>query len=66
MSRGLAQLWRHMRAGALLCVAVSTVSLMGLAASYAVTQNSFEPQSVADPKQDIAGSRRPPSRAVPC
>ena len=63
----LAQLWRSMpvRLALLLVLLFSTVSLMGLAASYAVTQNSFETAIRADLEQDIAGFRAAPNaRAV--
>ena len=54
MTARLAQLWRSMpvRLALLLVLLFSTVSLMGLAASYAVTQNSFETAIRADLEQD--------------
>lgn len=61
------QLWRSMpvRLALLLVLLFSTVSLLSLAASYAVTQNSFEATIRADLEQDIAGFRAAPSaRAV--
>ncbi|MCP3878354.1 MAG: HAMP domain-containing histidine kinase, partial [Sulfitobacter sp.] len=67
MTARLAQLWRSMpvRLALLLVLLFSTVSLMGLAASYAVTQNSFETAIRADLEQDIAGFRAAPNaRAV--
>ena len=61
------QLWRSMpvRLALLLVLLFSTVSLLSLAASYAVTQNSFETAIRADLEQDIAGFRAAPTaRAV--
>ncbi len=63
----LAQLWRSMpvRLAVLLVALFSTVSLLSLAASYAVTQSSFEQAIRADLAQDLAGFRAAPSaRAV--
>lgn len=61
------QLWRSMpvRLALLLVLLFSTVSLISLLASYAVTRNSFETAIRADLEQDIAGFRAAPnSRAV--
>jgi signal transduction histidine kinase len=63
----ISQLWRSMpvRLALLLVLLFSTVSLISLLASYAVTQNSFETAIRADLEQDIAGFRAAPnSRAV--
>ena len=63
----LAALWRSMpiRLALLLVLLFFTVSLLSLAASYAVTQRSFEQAIRADLEQDIAGFRAAPSaRAV--
>ena len=51
------------RLALLLVLLFSTVSLLSLAASYAVTQNSFEAAIRADLEQDIAGFRAAPSRS---
>jgi len=67
MRERLTQLWRSMpvRLALLLVLLFSTVSLLSLAASYAVTQNSFETAIRADLEQDIAGFRAAPNaRAV--
>lgn len=67
MSVRLAQLWRSMplRLAALLIGLFAVVSLISLAASYAVTQRSFEQSIRADLRQDMAGFRAAPSaRAV--
>ncbi len=63
MKARLAQLWRSMpvRLALLLVLLFSTVSLLSLAASYAVTQNSFEAAIRADLEQDIAGFRAAPN-----
>ncbi|MEM9967481.1 MAG: HAMP domain-containing sensor histidine kinase [Pseudomonadota bacterium] len=60
-------LWRSMpiRLALLLVGLFAFVSLAGLAASYAVTQRSFEQSIRADLRQDLAGFRAAPSaRAV--
>ncbi len=67
MSGRITQLWRSMplRLALLLVLLFSTVSLLSLAASYAVTQNTFETAIRADLEQDIAGFRAAPNaRAV--
>ena len=67
MSARIAQLWRSMplRLAVLLVALFSTVSLLSLAASYAVTQSSFEQAIRADLAQDLAGFRAAPNaRAV--
>lgn len=67
MSGRMARLWRSMplRLALLLVMLFSTVSLLSLAASYAVTQASFEQAIRADLAQDMAGFRAAPSaRAV--
>ena len=67
MTGRIAQLWRSMpvRLALLLVLLFSTVSLLSLAASYAVTQNSFETAIRADLEQDLAGFRAAPNaRAV--
>lgn len=67
MNGRIASLWRSMplRLALLLVLLFSTVSLLSLAASYAVTQRSFEQAIRADLQQDIAGFRAAPSaRAV--
>ena len=67
MSGRVARLWRSMplRLALLLVLLFSTVSLLSLAASYAVTQSSFEQAIRADLAQDMAGFRAAPSaRAV--
>lgn len=60
MTGRIAQLWRSMpvRLALLLVLLFSTVSLLSLAASYAVTQNSFETAIRADLEQ-VRVSRRP-------
>ena len=61
------QLWRSMplRLAVLLVSLFSIVSLLSLAASYAVTQSSFEQAIRADLAQDLAGFRAAPNaRAV--
>ena len=59
----LAKLWRSMplRIAALLIGLFVVVSLVSLAASYAVTQRSFERSIRADLRQDLAGFRAAPS-----
>ena len=67
MNGRIASLWRSMplRLALLLVLLFATVSLLSLAASYAVTQRSFEQSIRADLQQDIAGFRAAPSaRAV--
>ena len=67
MSARMAQLWRSMplRLAVLLVALFSIVSLLSLAASYAVTQSSFEQAIRADLAQDLAGFRAAPNaRAV--
>lgn len=67
MKGRIRQLWRSMpvRLALLLVLLFSTVSLLSLLASYAVTRNSFETAIRADLEQDIAGFRAAPnSRAV--
>lgn len=67
MQRRVRHLLRSMpvRLALLLVLLFSTVSLLSLAASYAVTQNSFEATIRADLEQDIAGFRAAPNaRAV--
>jgi len=58
-----AGLWRSMplRLALLLVLLFATVSLLSLAASYAVTQRSFEQAIRADLAQDMAGFRAAPS-----
>jgi signal transduction histidine kinase len=61
------QLWRSMplRLAVLLVTLFSVVSLLSLAASFAVTQSSFEQAIRADLAQDLAGFRAAPNaRAV--
>ncbi|MGC1504579.1 MAG: HAMP domain-containing sensor histidine kinase [Sulfitobacter sp.] len=63
----LRHIWRSMplRLAILLVALFATVSLLSLAASYAVTQSSFEETIRADLQQDLAGFRAAPSaRAV--
>lgn len=63
----LRQLWRSMpiRLAILLVLLFAAVSLLSLAASYAVTQSSFEESIRADLRQDLAGFRAAPNaRAV--
>ncbi|SDG59646.1 HAMP domain-containing sensor histidine kinase [Sulfitobacter delicatus] len=63
MKARLAGLWRSMplRLALLLVLLFATVSLLSLAASYAVTQRSFEQAIRADLAQDMAGFRAAPS-----
>ena len=64
---GVRHFWRSMplRLAILLVALFATVSLLSLAASYAVTQLSFEDTIRADLQQDLAGFRAAPSaRAV--
>ena len=62
----LLALWRSMpvRLALLLVLLFATVSLLSLAASYAVTQRSFEQAIRADLAQDMAGFRAAPSAAA--
>lgn len=63
----LRHIWRSMplRLAIMLVALFATVSLLSLAASYAVTQSSFEETIRADLQQDLAGFRAAPSaRAV--
>ena len=63
----LRRLWRSMpiRLTILLVTLFAVVSLLSLAASYAVTQNSFESTIRASLRQDLAGFRAAPNaRAV--
>ncbi len=67
MTPRIRQLWRSMpvRLALVLVLLFSTVSLLSLATSFAVTQNSFEASIRADLQQDIAGFRAAPNaRAV--
>ncbi len=67
MSAGLSKLWRSMplRLALVLVMLFGIVSLLSLAASFAVTQNSFEQTIRADLAQDMAGFRAAPNaRAV--
>ena len=67
MNARLSQLWRSMplRLAVLMVGLFSAVSLVSLAASYAVTQSSFEQAIRADLAQDLAGFRAAPNaRAV--
>ncbi|MGJ5618195.1 sensor histidine kinase [Sulfitobacter sp. MF3-043] len=67
MNARLSQLWRSMplRLAVLMVGLFSVVSLLSLAASYAVTQSSFEQAIRADLAQDLAGFRAAPNaRAV--
>ncbi len=67
MTHRLTQLWRSMpvRLAVLLVALFAAVSLLSLAASYAVTQSSFEETIRADLRQDLAGFRAAPNaRAV--
>ncbi len=67
MKTRIAQMWRSMplRLAVLLVALFSVVSLLSLAASYAVTQSSFEQAIRADLAQDLAGFRAAPNaRAV--
>jgi len=67
MNARLSQLWRSMplRLAVLMVGLFSAVSLLSLAASYAVTQSSFEQAIRADLAQDLAGFRAAPNaRAV--
>ncbi len=63
----LSQIWRSMplRLAILLVALFALISLLSLAASYAVTQSSFEQSVRADLRQDLAGFRAAPNaRAV--
>ena len=63
----MGQIWRSMplRLAILLVALFALVSLLSLAASYAVTQSSFEESIRADLRQDLAGFRAAPNaRAV--
>lgn len=62
----LAQAWRSMplRLALLLVLLFTTVSLLSLGASYAVTQSSFEDGIRADLAQDMAGFRAAPSASA--
>jgi signal transduction histidine kinase len=67
MSTRATKLWRSMpiRLALMLVGLFTLVSLLSLAASYAVTQRSFEQSIRADLRQDLAGFRAAPSaRAV--
>ncbi len=67
MMARIAQLWRSMpvRLALLLVLLFAAVSLISLAASYALTQSSFEAAIRADLAQDMAGFRAAPNaRAV--
>lgn len=67
MKARIGQLWRSMplQLAILLVGLFATVSLLSLAASYAVTQRSFEQSIRADLLQDMAGFRAAPNaRAV--
>lgn len=67
MSGRVRRLWRSMplRLALVLVALFAIVSLLSLAASYAVTQASFEESIRADLRQDLAGFRAAPnSRAV--
>ncbi|NEK22599.1 sensor histidine kinase [Sulfitobacter sp. JBTF-M27] len=67
MKDRIRQLWRSMpiRLAILLVALFAVVSLLSLAASYAVTQSSFEQTIRADLRQDLAGFRAAPNaRAV--
>ena len=57
------ELWRSMplRLAVMLVALFTTVSLISLAASYAVTQSSFEHSIRADLRQDLAGFRAAPT-----
>lgn len=63
MSERIKQLWRSMpvRLAILLVALFAAVSLLSLAASYAVTQSSFEKTIHADLRQDLAGFRAAPN-----
>ena len=63
MRARLARFWRSMplRLALLLVMLFSVVSLLSLAASYAVTQASFEAAIRADLAQDMAGFRAAPN-----
>jgi signal transduction histidine kinase len=62
----LAQIWRSMplRLALLLVLLFTTVSLLSLGASYAVTQSSFEDGIRADLAQDMAGFRAAPGASA--
>lgn len=67
MIAGVQRIWRSMplRLAILLVALFAVVSLISLAASYAVTQSSFEQSIRADLRQDLAGFRAAPNaRAV--
>ncbi|MFG6593503.1 ATP-binding protein [Sulfitobacter sp. 1A13368] len=66
MRARLAGLWRSMplRLALLLVLLFTIVSLLSLAASYAVTQRSFEQAIRADLAQDMAGFRAAPGAAA--
>ena len=66
MKARLAGLWRSMplRLALLLVLLFTIVSLLSLAASYAVTQRSFEQAIRADLAQDMAGFRAAPGAAA--
>ncbi|MFK7836174.1 MAG: sensor histidine kinase [Sulfitobacter sp.] len=67
MRQRVTALWRSMplRLAILLVALFALVSLLSLAASYAVTQSSFEQSIRADLRQDLAGFRAAPNaRAV--
>ncbi|MEM6941853.1 MAG: HAMP domain-containing sensor histidine kinase [Pseudomonadota bacterium] len=67
MTAGIGTLWRSMplRLALLLVALFAIASLLSLAASYAVTQRSFEQSIRADLRQDLAGFRAAPNaRAV--
>ncbi|MDG1169670.1 MAG: ATP-binding protein [Sulfitobacter sp.] len=67
MMARLSQIWRSMplRLAILLVALFALISLLSLAASYAVTQSSFEQSVRADLRQDLAGFRAAPNaRAV--
>lgn len=66
MNARITRLWRSMpvRLALVLVLLFSTVSLLSLAASYAVTQSSFEASIRADLEQDIAGFRAAPNSSA--
>ena len=66
MKARLAGLWRSMplRLALLLVLLFTIVSLLSLAASYAVTQRSFEQAIRADLAQDMAGFRAAPGASA--
>ena len=63
MTTRIRQVWRSMpiRLAVLLVALFALVSLLSLAASYAVTQASFEETIRADLRQDLAGFRAAPN-----